>query len=491
MNVINKRNDLNQIFNNNFINNIQNNNNYNNNFDNQLEGESYSSFNNKIENSSENNFYNQRVNHETSQSQSLMPTFDTSISSNQNNFDNNFNNSNIKKNNFNRYQLEEYYKNFVQEQLGIINEYEEKLNDSYYNFNYNQLLNEKKETLKQIETSQNNFKNNIGILPMKEQYNKCILNILDMILEQKVKEIKSNNYNNNEANNINVNSSNNNNIIIKVDDNADDNLNNQNFKSTGTFNLDEISLSEKKNINEFGIDESQNERDLIGCRYKSKYEELRESMINGNDISDELKTSMSLAGISKFVVQNKLIDNNKINYSNDDNDNDNFNELYVTWKGDNFNNNKISNKKIKDINSINNKMSNKNSIQIRNNNIQIRESNQTQFKIEEINNNDEMEEKKDNLNNNYIVGDSSDDINININPYVSSIRNKNNSANNNVSFNNNINLDDSYLNKINDQLPKKPQNIKLFNEDKNNTIFLVEDNNNQNNNNYNPSLAII
>ena len=115
--------------------------------------------------------------------------------------------------------------------------------------------------------------------------------------------------------------------------------------------------------------------------------------------------------------------------------------------------------------------------------------NQTQFKIEEINNNDEMEEKKDNLNNNYIVGDSSDDINININPHVSSIRNKDNSANNNVSFNNNTKLDDSYLNKINDQLPKKPQNIKLFNEDKNNTIFLVEDNNNQNNNNYNPSLG--
>ena len=474
MNVINKRNDLNQIFNNNFINNIQNNNNYNNNFDNQLEGESYSSFNNKIENSSENNFYNQRVNHETSQSQSLMPTFDTSISSNQNNFDNNFNNSNIKKNNFNRYQLEEYYKNFVQEQLGIINEYEEKLNDSYYNFNYNQLLNEKKETLKQIETSQNNFKNNIGILPMKEQYNNCILNILDMILEQKVKEIKSNNYNNNEANNINVNSSNNNNIIIKVDDNADDNLNNQNFKSTGTFNLDEISLSEKKNINEFGIDESQNERDLIGCRYKSKYEELRESMINGNVISDELKTSMSLAGISKFVVQNKLIDNNKINYSNDDNDNDNFNELYVTWKGDNFNNNKISNNKIKDINSINNKMSNKNSIQIRNNNIQIRESN-TIFLVED-NNNQNNNNYNPSLGNNLSVINSNEDFlnveNINNdiiyqNNYTTKDSQEVNNILNNISNNNSIQTSSAKDSKQNSNILNFNKDIKVYESDEN------------------------
>ena len=474
LNITNTRNDLNQNFNNNFIDKIPNNNIYDNNFINQLEGKSYTSLNNNFENSSENNFYNQRMNHQNSQSQSLMSNLDTSISSNQNNFDNN--NTNIKRNNFNRYQIEEYYKNFVQEQLGIINEYDEKLNDSYCNCNYNQLLNEKNEALKQIETSQNNFKNNTGIQPMNEQYNNRIANFLDMILEQKVKEIKGNNYNNNEINNTNINNSNNNNIQIKVDDN----LNNQNFKSTGTFNLDENALSEKKNINEFGIDESQNEKDLIGCRYKSKYEELRESMINGDDISNELKTSMSLVGISKFVVQNKLFDKNKMNYNNDNDDN--FNDLYVTWKEDNFNNNKISKNKSND---SNNKMSYKND-KISNNNIQIRESNENEFKIEEINNKDDIEENN-NLNNNYIVGDSSDDININ--PHISSIRNKDNSLNNNMSLNNNTNLDDSYLNKINEQLEKKPQNIQLFNGEKNKVIFSIEGNNNQNNNNYNPSLG--
>jgi len=468
MNII--KNDLNQNFNNNFINNIQNN---NNNFDNQLEGACCTSPKNNIENSSKNNLYNQRMNNCTNETQSLMTILDKSLPSNQNNFDNNFNNT-FQKNNFNRYQIEKYYMNLVQEQLGIINEYEGKLNDSYCNCNYNQLLNEKNEALKQIETSQNNFKNITGILPMNEQYNNRIVNILDMVLEQKVKEIKSNNYKNYEKNNINID----NNIKIGVDDN-NNNFDNQNFKSTGSFNLDEMSLSEKKNINEFGIDQSQNERNLTMCKYKSKYEELKESMINGDSISNELKTSMSLAGISKFVVQNNFIDKNKINYISD---NDNFNDLYVTWKVDNFNNNKISKNKSND----NNYISNKKSIKISNNNIPVRESNQNKFKIEELNNNDEME-KNNNLNKNYIPCDSSEDININ--PHVSSIRNKDNSINNDVGFGDNTNLDDSYLNKINEQLQKKPQNTKFINGDKNYSIFAEEDKNSQINNNYNKSIG--
>ena len=61
-------------------------------------------------------------------------------------------------------------------------------------------------------------------------------------------------------------------------------------------------------------------------------------MINGDDISNELKTSMSLAGVSKFIVQNKLVDMNK-NNNNYDNNNGNLNDLFVTWKEDNFDNN--------------------------------------------------------------------------------------------------------------------------------------------------------
>ena len=55
-------------------------------------------------------------------------------------------------------------------------------------------------------------------------------------------------------------------------------------------NFDENALSEKKPINFIGItDESQIKRDIAGCGYQSKYEQLRESILNGDDISNELK----------------------------------------------------------------------------------------------------------------------------------------------------------------------------------------------------------
>jgi hypothetical protein len=161
---------------------------------------------------------------------------------------------------------------------------------------------------------------------------------------------------------------------MKRSNNDKNNFNNQNLKSSGSINLDENALSEKKQINKLGIDESQNERDLIGCRYISKYEELRESMINGDDISNELKTSMSLGGVSKFLVQNKLVDMNKNNYNNYDNNNGNLNDLYVTWKEDNFNNNsnmktpsKNDNLTSNDNRNITNNISNKGSMRKSNN----------------------------------------------------------------------------------------------------------------------------
>ena len=86
--------------------------------------------------------------------------------------------------------------NFVEEQLGIIDEYEEKINNyNSTNSNYESIIKEKNEALKQIQTSQNNFKNNFGMLPMTEQFNNKVANIMDLILEQKVKDIKNNNYN--------------------------------------------------------------------------------------------------------------------------------------------------------------------------------------------------------------------------------------------------------------------------------------------------------
>ena len=322
--------------------------------------------------------------------------------------------SNISSNsNTNRNNIKNYYMNFVEEQLGIIDEYEEKINNyNSTNSNYENIINEKEEALKQIQTSQNNFRNNFGMLPMNEQFNNKVANIMDLILEQKVKDIKKNNY-------INENLSNDNNNLLE-----------ESKKSTGSFNLNEQVFNEKKNMN---LDNN-----IIGLGYKSKYEELKSSIINGEDISNELRMSMSLIGDSKFVVQNKLIKIPENNNNNSANPNQNLNDLYTTWKEPNF------------------QMSD---------NIDKNE----EFKIEEATNNEEP--SNNNIDNKKIIlGDSSDDINI-----------KNKSNNNNQISNNkieNINVNDSYMDKVNEALHKNSQ--KISKKEKNKSILLSNEENNNN-----------
>ena len=265
----------------------KNNNMVENYYNNQMDETSSTAFNNMG-----NNFYGQGLNQQyppnEPQSLPVMSTNRTNISSNSNN--NNMNNIN------NKNKIEDYYKKFVQDQLGIIEEYEEKVNNcNSNNFNYNQLLNERNEAMKQIQISQDTFQINFGMLPMNDQFNKKVANFMDIILEQKVKEIQyNNNYNNNY---INVNSSkknyNNINNINKNLYNNNSNLISGEFKKSSDYvNLDENALSEKKPMNFIGItDESQIRRDIVGCGYQSKYEQLRESILNGDDISNELKVS--------------------------------------------------------------------------------------------------------------------------------------------------------------------------------------------------------
>ena len=447
------------------FNNYEGNYNYNN--KEGLENTSFSGLNKK-----ENNFNNKGTNQEyfshNSQPQYLMSnSVRSNLSSNQNNIYYN-NNQNINSKNF-----EEIYSKFANEQINIIEEYEKKINNfNNLNFNYKQLIKEKNEAMNKLQLSQDNFKNNFGMLPMNEQFNNKIAIIMDIILDQKVKEIQKNNNDNNISNL---------NIINTTNNNNNKNMISGEFKSSNdNFNLDKNSLSEKKKINDFGITyESQIKRDIIGCAYKSKYEELLESIMNGDDISNDLKTSMSLAGISKFVTPKKLLqsNNNNINDSN----------LYITWKEDNFNNSnkpKTNNLNNISINSNLNNLSNKNISE--KNIIKNSYNNQEDFKIEEINNNDEL------IENNNMIKDSSEDININ--PQVSSIKN-NKVVINNISIKNNLNnlddnLNDSYSNKINEQLQKKSEKIRISKEEKNKSLLLFNDSTNNNIDfNYNPSLC--
>ena len=385
--------ELSHYQNNKNINNEKNNNN-NFNINNQTNSSGFSKYGNNFNNQDNaNQFNNNTFQQHTLSPQSITSTMRSNFSSNSNT---------------NRNNIKNYYMNFVEEQLGIIDEYEEKINNyNSLNSNYESIINEKNEALKQIQTSQNIFRNNFGMLPMNEQFNYKVANIMDLILEQKVKDIKKNNY-------INENLINNNNFLE------------ESKKSPVSYNLNE----QQHNV-DF-------DNDINGCGYKSKYEELKSSIINGEDISNELKISMSLIGESKFVIQNKFVEVPENGNNSITNVNQNLNDLYTTWKEPNF---------------------------TKNNNI----SNNEEFKIENINNNEEL--SNNNINNQKIIlGDSTEDILI-----------KNNLNNNNQISNNkieNINVNDSYMDKVNEALLKNSQ--KISKKEKNKSILLSNEKNNIN-----------
>ena len=383
---------------------------------NQTSSSNFNKSGNNYYNNQENiNQYNNNINNNY---QPYGPPPQSSIPTMRSNFSSNSNNSN-------RNNIKKYYMNFVEEQLSIIDEYEEKINN--YNStgsNYENIINEKNEALKQIQTSQNNFKNNFGVIPMNEQFNNKVANIMDQILEQKVKDIKKNNFVNDNADNLS--NINNNNLLE------------QSKRSTGTFNLNENTMSKQLN--------KDLDNDIIGCGYKSKYEELKSSIINGEDISNELKISMSLIGDSKFVVQNKFLEIPENRNTNTINSKQNLNDLYTTWKEPNFE-------------TVNNDT-----------------QNNEEFKIEEINNNEEP--SNNNINNQkVIIGDSSEDI-----PIKNNLNNQNNLKNlnndNNQISTNNMNINDSYMDKVNEALHKNSQ--KISKKEKNKSILLSSKENDNN-----------
>ena len=256
------------------------------------------------------------------------------------------------------WRMEELYMNFVQEQLRIINEYEMDINKyqdlKKDNFDtIKDLMIIKNKALDRIQEAQNKFKDTVGVYPMDNNFNNRVTNLMDMMLEKKINDIQRENKLEILANNFN-----------KQKRNGRINYNNINsINENGIYSND---INNEDNNNEFiPITESQLNRNMMGCGYKSKYEELKKSMINGNEASQELRTSMSLAGFSKFVTQNKLVEKNENIYvqdNNDDNNNDinnyqnifcNINNgqsnLYTTWNSEKFEEDQKNN-----VNNINN-----------------------------------------------------------------------------------------------------------------------------------------
>ena len=87
---------------------------------------------------------------------------------------------------------------------------------------------------------------------------------------------------------------------------------------------------------------------IIDCGYISKYEGLLSSKVKSNEASQEIRTSQSLEGFSKFVTQNKSVkqNQNKIennNYQDDNNEdvycniNNYQSNLFTTWKEEKMN----------------------------------------------------------------------------------------------------------------------------------------------------------
>ena len=430
------------------------------------------------------------------------------------------------------WRIEELYMNFVQEQLKILNEYEININ-KYKNLNKDNfdtikdLMTIKNKAIEKIQNEQNNFKNNVGVYPMDNNFNNRVTNLMDMMLEKKINEIQRENKLESLANNFNRQR----NSLRNIDNNSNNGGNNNYSKSKN------IQINNNKNNNNYNeITESQINRNIIDCGYKSKYEELKQSMINGNEASQELRTSMSLAGFSKFVTQNKLAEQNlNINNSNNGSNISNYNNiycninngqsnLYTTWNEDKFeeeqneiNNN--SNNNIND-NSLNNINSNKNS------NINNNKENTPIIKNKRKNNPEINHfNKKLNINRNAskgilndsqlpskIVGNdkgyfnhgnddmsgsniSMQDSNSNINNYIngsdlnieqpSTIKKNSpipkfyqqNSEVNNLMMNNDISpIGKVPVTKLNKNLQKKVKNLKISKEEKDKSLLLVGDN---------------
>ena len=232
--------------------------------------------------------------------------------------------------------IEESYIKLVQEQLSIIKLYEEKINkiNLSNNDNYKILLKEKNKAINQIQQSQINFKKNIGVNPLNNDFNNKLFNLLDIILIKKIKLTKKNNskYYNNKMS------------VIKEENEDQENLNN--------------------------------------CNYKSKYEELKTSLTSCNGISKDLINSLSLDSKSKLIP----INSKNITYNKNMNNHD----LFTSWKDEKFAENSEI-KKISEMQKISDEIK-KNSEKLK---ITNEDKDKSLFLINDNKNRNEIEENND------------------------------------------------------------------------------------------------
>lgn len=214
--------------------------------------------------------------------------------------------------------LNEIFQKFMAHQMALISEYENKIDYLFSNRiseDYiKTLLTERNSTMDKIKSDQEKLRSRIGYYPMQNEYNNKISNLLNLILEKKIDKIQSLTINRTSrvqsAKPSNYNNTYQNNNEVDIPKNRTD-------ESLAIQSKIFDSTKQKKQP----LVTSQVYRDLLKCNYRSKYEDLKQSIMNFEDASPQLKES--LAGNSKLVKPT----HNNINNSNSQN-------LFQTWRSE-------------------------------------------------------------------------------------------------------------------------------------------------------------
>jgi len=495
----------------------QQNNNYSNNNNLNIQNEEKYNFMNNPNyqtNNNNNNYYNQRP---------LTQNYHNTLNNNNNDFfnenpsnlniNNNFNrthstsqtmnnqNQQIRNNNIN---IEELFEKYVNDCQNLISQYE----NTMENFNYNpslkkdnndtikSLINEKDNISKKIQNGQNELKNYLGFNFNLNEFNMKISKYLTLVLDRKIREIQeiSKNYHKNKM------YMNENLYENKTERNKKKDLNLFNTQSS-TRKKENNYISNNKNQNTLNsLTTSQINKQIMGCQYRSKYEDLRKSIFKNDDLNQDLKESLS--GWSKLVtVQND-------SYIIKNNPNANSNNFYKTWRNNDINSpdknlekideEKKENEIVYNIPQEDLLMSKK---YIESNNPSRRDSNKLNENIISQNKNTKMSNNNMNYNNNsnYINNNNNDNIdnlrrsvnssrisnkdnNISMDQIESSIKNINN--NNLSKNNNNININNNNININSNNKSKKldprisakimdEKNLKISKEEKDKSVYFV------------------
>ena len=472
----------------------QQNNNYsnNNNFNNQNE-EKYNYMNNQTyqtNNNNNNNYYNQRP---------LTQNYHNTLNNNNNDFyneipsnsnlNNNFNrthstrnqtmniqNQQIRTNNIN---IEELFEKYVNDCQNLISQYE----NTMENFNYNpslkkdnndtikSLINEKDIISNKIQNGQNELKNYLGFNFNLNEFNMKISKYLTLVLDRKIREIQeiSKNYHKNKMY-----------MNEYLNENKSQRSKNKNLNIFNT----QISTRKKENSNILNnknqntidsLTTSQINKQIMGCQYRSKYEDLRKSVFKNDDLNQDLKESLS--GWSKLVtLQNESYIKN--------NPNANSNSFYKTWRKnkdikspeknlEKIDEEKKENEIIYNIPQEDLLMSKK---YIESNNVSRRDSNRMNENIISQTQNTNMSNNNKNMNfnnSNYINNNNNEnnDNNDNIRRSVNSSRMSNKD--------NNISMDqiESSIKNINNNLSKNNMSKNNYINDNNNNNININTNN--------------